>query len=337
MRALLFALAFLCAAAPLRAGPVIGIAYPPAGDAAARAFTVRVLADLGVRHVRIGETWARRPLHAAPDDFAPLKRRIGALRAGGLRVLLTVSSDGPEGACLRRNDHACALAPDAPFEAFITALLAAVGDDIEAIQFANEWDNRFPGNSADFLALHARFAATVRAEHPALTLVLGGITGRAPYSAVICEGGLVPDLGPDADPATILHEMCQRDPARNLAARAMVSEALARADYDVADLHLYDAANAWPGAVAWMLARTGGRPLWLTEFGGPNPRLEPSSPGYQATRLALYLDTAATLPVARAYYFKLTDDPGSHHSRSGLYDSRARPKPALEVFRAAMR
>ena len=86
---------------------------------------------------------------------------------------MTVSSDGPEGACLRRNEHACAIAPDAPFEGFITALLAAVGDDIEAIQFANEWDNRFPGSTAEFRALHARFTATVRAERPGLTLVLG--------------------------------------------------------------------------------------------------------------------------------------------------------------------
>lgn len=336
MTPLALILALLGAPLSALAGPVIGIAYPPAGNEAARTFTVKALAELGVRHVRIGETWARRPLHPTPEDFAPLKRRVGALRAGGLKVLLTVSSDGPEGACFRRSEHACAIAPDAPFEAFIGALLTAIGDDIEAIQFANEWDNRFPGSTAEYLALHARFAATVRAQRPNLTLVLGGITGRAPYTVVICAGALAPDLGPEVDPARITQELCQRDPARNSKARAMVAEVLAQADYDVADLHLYDAANAWPGAVDWVRARTAGRPLWLTEFGGPNPRFEPTSPDYHATRLALYLDTVARLPVERAYYFKLTDDPGSYHSRSGLYDRRARPKPALEVFRAAL-
>ncbi len=337
MKHLALILALLVAPLPALSGPVIGIAFPPAGDDAARAFTIAALDGLGVRHVRIGETWARRPLHATPEDFAPLQRRIGALRAGGLRVLLTVSADGPDSACLRRSDKACAIAPDAPFEAFLGALLAAVGDDLEAIQFANEWDSRFPGSTAEFLALHARFAATVRRLRPDLTLVLGGVTGRAPYSVVFCEGGLVPDLGPEVDATPIMQDLCERDPERNRAARDMVSAALAQADYDVADLHLYDAVNAWPDAVDWVRARTGGRPVWLTEFGGPNPEVEPTSPEYHASRLGLYLDTVARLPVARAYYFKLTDDPGSYHSLSGLYDRHGRPKPALEVFRAAMR
>jgi hypothetical protein len=337
MRRLFLLLAFLFAPISLTAGPIIGIAYPPAGDDAARAFTVAALADLGVRHVRIGETWARRPLHATPEDFAPLVRRIGALRAGGLRVLLTVSSDGPDAACLRRSDHACAIAPDAPFEAFVESLLTAVGDDLDAIQFANEWDNRFPGSSAEFLTLHARFATTVRRLRPDLTLVLGGVTGRAPYSVAICEAGIAPDLGPEVETAGITKELCSRDAARNRTARDMVSAALAQADYDVADLHLYDAVNAWPFAVDWIRARSAGRPVWLTEFGGPNPEVEPASPEYQASRLALYLDMVARLPVARAYYFKLTDDPGSYHSRSGLYDRQGRPKPSLAVFRAALK
>lgn len=336
MRRLFILLAFVCSPISLAAGPVIGISYPPAGDDAARAFTVAALADLGVTHIRIGESWARRPLHATPKDFAPLVRRIGALRAGGLRILLTVSSDGPDKACLRRSDLACAIAPDAPFEAFLAALLDAVGDELDAIQFANEWDNRFPGSTAEFLALHARFAKTVRRLRPDLTLVLGGVTGRAPYSVAICEAGITPDLGPEVDPAQITNEFCTHEAERNRAARDMVSAALARADYDVADLHLYDAVNAWPGAVDWVEARTAGRPVWLTEFGGPSPEVEPTSPEYQASRLALYLDMVARLPVARAYYFKLTDDPGSYHSLSGLYDRRGRPKPALEVFRAAL-
>ena len=74
----------------------------------------------------------------------------------------------------------------------------------------------------------------------------------------------------------------------------------------------------------------------MTEFGGPNPDVEPDNPAYQAQRLALYLETLRSLPVARAYYFKLMDDPSSYHDKSGLYSIIRRPKPALEVFRNAV-
>ena len=130
--------------------------------------------------------------------------------------------------------------------------------------------------------------------------------------------------------------MCTTEARRNRAARNMVESVLAAADYDVADLHLYDAVNAWPGAVAWLRAHNRGRAVWLTEFGGPNPKVEPSNPTYQAQRLSRYMAMVKTLPVARAYYFKLTDDPASYHARSGLYDRRGQAKPALKVFRAAL-
>ena len=74
------------------------------------------------------------------------------------------------------------------------------------------------------------------------------------------------------------------------------------------------------------------RPIWVTEFGGPWPWNEPSDPEYQAERLAVYLDTIGALPIDRAYYFKLTDDPGTFHAASGLYDVEGQEKPALSVF-----
>ena len=105
---------------------------------------------------------------------------------------------------------------------------------------------------------------------------------------------------------------------------------------DIADLHLYDAEDLWPAAVDWFVTLTAGRPVWLTEFGGPAPELEPRDPNYQAERLAAYLRVVDGLPVDRAYYFKLTDDDGSIHDRSGLFDRRGRPKPSLDVFSAFM-
>ena len=99
------------------------------------------------------------------------------------------------------------------------------------------------------------------------------------------------------------------------------------------DLHLYDAVGLWPAAVRWVKSLSS-KPIWITEFGGPSPEFEPTGAEYQAERLEAYMRTIKKLPVARAYYFKLTDDPASYHSLSGLYDAQGRAKPALDVFRA---
>jgi hypothetical protein len=329
MRHLLLCLALLLTT-PLRADPTIGIAFPPVSTPDHRAFTIAALDPLGVQHIRIAEAWSRRPLHPAPDDFAPLVRRITQLRAAGLHILLTVELRAPDAACGARNEHACVIRDDAPFEAYLSNLLQAVGDDLDAIQIGNEWDNRFPGSTSEFLAIHARAAAVIRAERPDLTLVLGGVTGRAGLSHALCFEG--DDHGvPGLRDEEARQWLCNRGMAFNEAAQAAVSAALAIADYDVADIHLYDAPGLWPGAVAWMQAHTD-RPVWVTEFGGPWPWNEPSDPDYQATRLATYLDTIGALPIGRAYYFKLTDDPTTYHSLSGLYDGQGAAKPALSVF-----
>ncbi|MEX3014554.1 hypothetical protein [Gymnodinialimonas hymeniacidonis] len=328
MRCLLALLLLL--ATPLRADPIIGIAFPPVSTPEHRAFTTAALADLNVQHIRIAEAWSRRPLNPTPEDFAPLARRIADLRAAGLSVLLTVELSAPAAACGETNEHACVIRDDAPFEAYVSTLLQTVGDDLDAIQIGNEWDFRFPGSTREFLALHARAAAVIRAERPDLTLVLGGVTGRAGLSHALCFEG-DPHGVPGLRDEEARQYFCNRGMAFNEAAQAAVSAALAIADYDVVDIHLYDAPGLWAGAVAWMQAHTN-RPVWVTEFGGPWPWNEPSDPAYQAERLAVYLDTIAALPIDRAYYFKLNDDPGSYHALSGLYDVEGQPKPALSVF-----
>jgi hypothetical protein len=107
---------------------------------------------------------------------------------------------------------------------------------------------------------------------------------------------------------------------------------LGQADYDIVDIHLYGVNDLWLPATRWIASVADGRPVWVTEFGGPAPELEPQDPAYQAQRLAQYLTAITSLPIERAYYFKLTDDDTSVHDRSGLYDRHGQPKPALGVF-----
>ncbi|MEM7075001.1 MAG: glycosyl hydrolase [Pseudomonadota bacterium] len=313
------------------AGPRIGIAFPPVSRRDHVAFTVSALRDLAIRDIRIAENWKRRGITPTAEDFEPLRRKIGTLRRAGLRIMLTVQTDGPPEVCGPSNKFGCAFRPDAPFEAYLTQLLAAVGDRIDAIQFGNEWDHQFAGSIAEYVALHDRFARTVRAHRPDLTLVLGGITNRAPYAHAVCSRAQSFDL-PGSHDTSAEQSFCAQS-EKNDFARQAVRTVAAQADYDVFDVHLYDAPGLWETAVGWVARLAQGKPIWITEFGGPHPALEPRDPAYHARQLARYMATVERLPVDRAYYFKLTDDDTSYHSRSGLYDQQGRAKPALGVFR----
>ena len=323
----------LCVAAPAHAEPEIGMAFPPVGSADQLAFTQTALGELGISQIRIAENWKRRGLTPTPQEFAPLVRRITNLRARGLRIMLTVQADGPNAACEQRNDHGCLIAADAPFESYVTALLEAVGPQLDSIQFGNEWDNQFAGTPAQYLALQNRFARVVRDHQPDLTIVLGGITGGTPYFSAVCIHGIDVTLN-QISAEEIAALICANQALHDRA--PAIAQVFAQADYDIVDIHLYDAPPLWPAAIAWVQARSS-RTIWVSEFGGPNPDLEPRDPAYQASQLTQYIATIRTLPIARAYYFKLMDDPGSYHANSGLFTRTGQPKPALPVFVDALR
>jgi len=316
-------------------GPVLGMSFPPVQNRREIDFTITSLRALEIRHVRIAENWERRGMQPNRAAFGELKARIGLLQAAGLDVMLTVQADGPSEACETTGKHGCKLRSDAPFERYLELLLAEVGDDIGSIQFGNEWDHQFPGTAAEFLVLHQRFAAVVRQERPDLTIVLGGITNRAPYAHLVCSQGQ--DFGVEnVDTDAFTASFCTRDAHINDRIMADISNMIQNADFDVFDVHLYDAPALWEGSITWLRSQLGEIPIWVTEFGGPHPELEPSDPEYQAKRLPDYMSAVKALQVQRAYYFRLTDDQVSFHNNSGLYDMKGRPKPALEVFRQAL-
>ncbi len=309
------------------AQPILGMAFPPVAESAHREFTIANLRALEIRHIRIAENWKRRGVSPNIEDFAPLVHRIEALTNAGFKILLTVQADGPDVVCDNLNAQSCRIAADAPFEEYLIMLLTAVGANIEAIQFGNEWDHQFAGSFREYTELQNRFAKTVREFDPELPIVLGGITATAPYYYAICEQLADPFPYPNAAVE------CVQEENEFALRQTEVKWVFAQADYDIIDLHLYDAAGLWPLAVEWVEKYSDDHPIWVTEFGGPHPALEPLDPTYQAERLAVYLNAAKSLPVTRLYYFKLTDDVDSYHSHSGLFTQDGVAKPALEVMR----
>ncbi len=324
-------------ALPTMAQPRLGMSFPPVKTAAEIAFTVEKLQALGVRDIRIAEAWAMREPNRGNYNWQAVEARIGALSAAGLRIMLTIQSDGPDWACGARNNYTCEITDWPAFEAYVTALLGRVGGQLASIQFGNEWDNLYVGNVAQYIAQQNAFYDLVKRVQPGLTVVLGGITTRAQLYEAVCLNGMQLDqsaygLRRELDlNAYVQNAVCGRARAGYAADLAEVEMVLKAARYDLADIHLYDTPDLWPEFIR-SFTRLSRAPVIVSEFGGPNPELERDDPLYQAGRLVDYLMVMQGLPVDLAYYFKLTDDDSSYHNRSGLFDRQGREKPALDVF-----
>ena len=315
----------------------MGMSFPPVRNMAEISFTLNQLKRLGIRDIRIAENWKNREPERGDFNWAPLENRIRALGNDGLRILLTIQSDGPDWACGARNSKSCIFTDWSDFENYMEELLARVGSELDAIQFGNEWDNQFVGTARQFLILQNRFYDLVKKYRPGLDVVLGGITTRSLLYEAICLNGTRINQNeyglqrPIDLNRLITEDVCTRQRQSYANDLTDVRNMLSQARYDIADIHLYDTPDLWDEFME-SLGKMTQRPLYATEFGGPNPDLELRDPAYQALRLSGYLKTISQLPLKRAYYFKLTDGGDAYHDLSGLFDEKGNPKPALDVF-----
>ncbi len=325
-------------ASGLMAQPIIGISYPPIKDSTTRDFTLQKLPQIGVTYIRIGEQWKNREPQRGKFNWKPLKNRIDSLSKQNLKIVLTIQTNGPDWACAKSNYETCIYKDFSDFEPYINQLLSRYGDKLDAIQFGNEWDNLFVGSAQEYVNLQNKFYDLVKKNNPNLTVILGGITARAYLYQAICEQGEKVDQSEYQFKKQINlnvflnNEICKRKRQSYIKDQTEVRFVFNNAKYDIADIHLYDIPDLWPLFIK-MMKRDTKKPIYVTEFGGPNPDLERSDPQYQANRLEVYLKTISTLPVLRAYYFKLTDGGSAYHNLSGLFDENGKEKPALKVVK----
>lgn len=334
---LLFSLVIILWSPSALSRPTIGMSFPPVKDTQHLSFSLEKLRQLDVVHVRISEDWALREPQRGKFNWAPLERRINVFWDAKIKVLLTVQANGPKWATSKCNSKSCDFKNWQDVEPFLGELLKRVGHKIDAIQFGNEWDEQYVAGTKRYTELQNKFYSFVKARRKNLPVVIGGITSNVLLYQSICLNGATfksvdIQLKKPIDVNKLLqNDFCNRKKQKHVATLANVKSALRSASYDILDVHLYDLPELWPQLIK--VARNfSKKPIFVTEFGGPNPQFEKHDEAYQARRLAIYLKTIKTLPVRRAYYFKLTDDPSSYHSKSGLYTTSGKAKPALTVF-----
>lgn len=314
----------------------LAISFPPVEDESDREFSREKLSELAVRKIRFAEEWAFREAVKGEYNWGPLDRRLQWAEQTGLEVMLTIQSNGPAWACREQNERSCIYLDNQDFANYITALLQRYPNQLDRIQFGNEWQSDFwyIGTAEEFVASNNILYQAVQDHSPQTTVVLGGFTSISLRAMAACAGTLVnfyDDEGNLYDQAT-LDSICPSPEVQQVLDRIIY--VLQNAQYDEIDLHLYDDPENWDEMLSHF--RTiNTSPLIVSEFGGPNLELEDDSESYQAERVDYYIRKLDSLQIPHAYFFKLVEGSNNPvHASSGLFTRlRKKPKEAFEIFR----
>jgi hypothetical protein len=235
---------------------------------------------------------------------------------------------------------------EAEFREYVTAFLGRYGEDVEFIQFGNEWnweiDRYFNGDDAEFI----RFANLLYAQVMELppdtrpTVVLGSLAigGLRGLTFALTERENVYFDGVPLYGEEELAAADQAEPEALERYRTIVEEV----NFEAVDLHLYDDFWNWNvhhDSFAELLSQAGkdmaDYQVLASEFGGPHPDLEPAGEGYKADRLVSYVQTLDEIGIEIAYYFKLVEEEGTSiaHPNSFLIDSDLERVPAFDVMK----
>ena len=303
----------------------LGLSFPPVAVDSQRTFTQTHLNTLGMDRIRFGENWALREPTQGNFNWTGLDERIAWADANNIEIILSIQSEGPAWACSAvQNSKSCVYNDNNEFKTYIDSVLLRYPNQIDKIQFGNEWVETFwyAGNAQDFIDANNVVYNSVQTLSPSTQVVLGGFTTMSLRISAGCNGAVQSvkdDLGTVLD-QTWFTANCNTAPF--LAVKARVDSVLNYALYDLIDLHLYDDVEQWD-EYFYDFTDTITTPIIVTEFGGPNINYEPSTQSYQADRVYQYIKKLDSLQITEAYFFKLIEGGGANptHITSGLVDS----------------
>jgi hypothetical protein len=320
----------------------LGLSFPPVKNSEERAFTLEQLEALGIEHIRIAEDWSYREPTEGEFKWEPLDKRIEWVTQNEISLLLTIQSNGPAWACDpgQRNERSCVYRNPGDFETYISELLLRYPDQIEKIQFGNEWasDYWYPGTAEEFAIFNNILYQAVKQYSPRTEVVLGGLSTDQVRVLAFCQGVIEEYYRIDGELIGKRDDqICSSEDFTDFVER--LDYVIQNAEYDLIDFHFYDDAEAWPLYFQAAFERfPEPYPVIISEFGGPNLYWEqPYSDQLQAERLEEYLNILSEMEVSEAYYFKLVQSYSAHpsHHESGLFrelDGGLIAKPAFFVF-----
>ena len=293
--------------------------------------------ELSLDRVRIAIDWRNREPERLSYYWEPMDVRMQAAKDSNLKVFLTIESIGPSWATIEgENDN---LFDETALKSFMESILLRY-DNIDKIQFGNEWETG-TGGYTDWPSLQKFVLYTnmlyeaVQEISPKTQVVLGGITRLYPMMEHFLGNDREPDLSylqltTAFSPEDLLKRIKRnRTTYEKEQTKQRMEYVFQHARYDILDIHLYDDAENWE---EYLSALPKGKPIVVSEFGGPSSEFEVTKPSYHGQRMEAYIDAIEKLPILEAYYFKLVDSEESYHKHSGLFDKNLKKKPAYKVF-----
>jgi hypothetical protein len=272
-----------------------------------------------------------------------LDRRIEWALQNDISVLLTIQSNGPQWVChpVFQNERSCVFTDPDRFKQYITSLLSRYSNQIDKLQFGNEWASEYwyTGSAEEFTLFHNILYDAIQQVSPQTRVVLGGLSTSQLRRLAFCDGLVEEYKTIDGELVSAADSSyCVSEDYKFF--RQRFEYVIENARYDLVDFHFYDDVENWPmyyqAAAAYF---PGDLEVVVSEFGGPNLFTEqPYSDEYQAGRLAEYISTLNQIGVDEAYFFKLVQSDSAHpsHRQSGLFreeDGELVPKPAFYLFR----
>lgn len=335
----------------------LAISFPAVGDVEQRDFSAEKLADLSVRRVRLSASWDRIEPEPGEFDWGVEDNHMIWAHENDLEILLTVTARAPDWACppdTRGERGGCVPEDIADFERFVGILAdRLVGFDetlerglpVARVQFGNEWDEAdvgfYPGSAEEYTTQLNIVHDEITSAFPDMPIVVGGLLGGSMRSIAICEAGS--DHFGEYDPAD-RDAFCTS--TLYLEKRDRVNHVFSFGRYSMVDQHLYFDPENWKVYVDTLRdhglpSDRRSLPILVSEFGGPNAKIESRDDDYHADRVEDYLEALITTDVSEAYFFKLIEgsewnekDQQSSYADSGLIEKDTRePKPAYEVFK----
>ncbi len=323
---------------------VRGVAFPPNGTAEYRIFSIEQMDALNLDWYRINQSWADREPIDDSFNWAPLTNRLNDFRTAGKKVLITLDLKGLPDWWFALADNATRVSK---FSAYCSALLAEYAGQIELIQFGNEWnweiDTYLPADDADQLyidmanALYAAVQARSEADRP--KVVLGSVSIDA-LRFISYAAGNIENVYFSQGTAYTDAELADYAANKSTYLKRL-EKIVGTTNFDYVDLHLYDEYWNWSQYLADyqdLIAATGKTPedysYIASEFGGPEPDLEPSDADTARQRLVQYIQTLDGMGINIALYFKLVEGGGDgvSHPNSYLIDSSLTPNSRYQVM-----
>lgn len=311
-----------------------GISFPPVNIPQEKQLTTDSMSELAIHRLHFSTDWTNIEKQEDVYSFGGHSERIQWVKSNGYFFWNRIPSRAPIQYCdpAKTTTKGCVYLPSAhdDFKDFVEALLdhdyQTHGYIHPRITWGNEWqnDNWWPGTAQEYVTLNNIFYQTVKQKSPSTEVVLGAFINRAARNMAFCLGYV---SYAQIDWGLYFYQSdCQKEPLKSYIADIVY--VLENADYDALDVHLYHDSHDWKkimiGFKEFLNIHGIDKPIYSSEFGGPNQLLLYSEPTeeFHAQKVTTYMNTLQTIPIIKeAYYFKLAGveaDPTTAYDKSRL-------------------